>query len=502
MKENGCEPLAFVEERVNYSHIAPSGFGTADMLIIGKDENGRGLLHVCDFKTGKGVFVDADHNSQMMLYALGGLAAYGFIYDIDRVRMSIIQPRLDNISTFECSRQELEEWGESIKPIAKLAYEGKGEQKPGDWCRFCRVKPVCRACADEALALCREDFLDLDAGALSDETEESDMTAPYEADTQTAVFKQPGLISYQAMATGYQKVDGSCGYAFQYPVMKTVNLHQIPGTDRTYLCKLALEQSFMEMMYRIKREYDEQGEDCFFCREIRLALANTVNVDGEKQKIAAIQNEINATAETYKRANAGKTKAELSGRKTTAYEELIRDISEKMKQLEAQKAELEEIVSGSSIRENYKAFLEKLKALPTTNSLGNPIIVNGSDCQGTLLVDPDGSINEQRIVGVRRKTFRITPERVAAAPELLTFDADLYRILIKSGVIYCDEIEYETTFGTTLKIAGNVRTLKQFLGSKRVNNDQTVDYLTATYQVNGSSLSKRNAKNKPYKGKK
>lgn len=34
MKENGCEPLAFVEERVDYSHIAPSGFGTADMLTF------------------------------------------------------------------------------------------------------------------------------------------------------------------------------------------------------------------------------------------------------------------------------------------------------------------------------------------------------------------------------------------------------------------------------------------------------------------------------------
>ncbi len=200
MRQNGCEPLAFVEERVNYSHIAPSGFGTADMLIIGKDENGKGLLHVVDFKTGKGVFVDADHNSQMMLYALGGLAAYGFIYEIETVRMSIVQPRLDNISTFECSRQELEEWGESIKPIAKLAYEGKGEQKPGDWCRFCRAKPVCKACADEALALCREDFLDLDAGAFNETAEESDMTAPYEADTQTAVFKQPGLIPLSELA--------------------------------------------------------------------------------------------------------------------------------------------------------------------------------------------------------------------------------------------------------------------------------------------------------------
>lgn len=200
MRCNGCEPLVMVEERVDYSHIAPSGFGTADMLIIGKDGNGKGLLHVVDFKTGQGVFVDCDHNSQMMLYALGGLAAYGYIYEIETVRMTIVQPRLDNISTFECSRKELEDWGESIKPTAKLAYEGKGEQNPGDWCRFCQAKPVCRACADEALALCREEFLDLDAGAFTEETEESDMTAPYNTDTGTAVFKQPGLIPIAELA--------------------------------------------------------------------------------------------------------------------------------------------------------------------------------------------------------------------------------------------------------------------------------------------------------------
>lgn len=215
MKQNGCEPLVLVEERVNYSHIAPSGFGTADMLIIGKDENGKGLLHIADFKTGRGIFVNANHNTQMMLYALGGLNAYGYIYPIETVRMSIIQPRLENISTFECSREELEAWGESIKPIAKLAFEGKGEQKAGEWCFFCRAKPVCQACKDEAMALCKEEFLDLDSmsdgafmedarAAPGDETgaaaengvavEESDMTAPYEPDTETPVFKQPGLV--------------------------------------------------------------------------------------------------------------------------------------------------------------------------------------------------------------------------------------------------------------------------------------------------------------------
>ena len=77
MKRNGAEPLVLAEERVDYSHIAPSGFGTADMLIIGKDEEGRGLLHIVDFKAGSGIYVEVDHNSQLSLYALGGLHAYG-----------------------------------------------------------------------------------------------------------------------------------------------------------------------------------------------------------------------------------------------------------------------------------------------------------------------------------------------------------------------------------------------------------------------------------------
>ena len=205
MKRAGCEPLVMVEERVDYSHIAPSGFGTADMVIIGHDEDGKGILHICDYKNGKGVFVDYNHNSQMMLYALGALHAYGYIYPIEIVRMSIIQPRLENIGTCEMTADELVAWGESIKDVAKMAYEGKGEQKAGDWCRFCRAKPVCKACRDEALSLCREEFLDLDGGAFSEEAraspdQEDDMNAPYTPDRSLPTFKQPGLISISELA--------------------------------------------------------------------------------------------------------------------------------------------------------------------------------------------------------------------------------------------------------------------------------------------------------------
>ena len=232
-KKSGQEPLPLIEAKLNYTHIAPGGFGTGDVVIVGKLPDGRGTIHVIDLKSGRGVFVDADHNTQMMLYALGALAAYGYIWGIDVIRMTIVQPRLDNISTFECSRSELEAWGESIKPIARMAYEGKGEQKAGDWCKFCRAKAVCKARADEALSLCRKDFVDLDAAeavknqfneaafseniraspeekakskknadgaeentSTEDNTleEVTDLTAPYKLDHSVPVFKQPGLI--------------------------------------------------------------------------------------------------------------------------------------------------------------------------------------------------------------------------------------------------------------------------------------------------------------------
>ena len=196
MKRNGVNPLVLVEERLDFSDVVPEGFGTGDMVVIGKTDDGKGLIHIVEYKNGTGVFVSAVHNSQMMLYALGALHGYDYIYDVEVVRMSIVQPRMDNISTFECTKTELLEWAESIKPIARLAYEGRGEQRPGDWCQFCRAKPLCRARMEEALALAREEFLDLDAGkgALAGEAEATDATAPYTPDNSAPTFKAPGLI--------------------------------------------------------------------------------------------------------------------------------------------------------------------------------------------------------------------------------------------------------------------------------------------------------------------
>lgn len=155
-------PYVAVEKRINYSAYAPEGFGTVDCLIIGSD-----TLYVTDFKYGKGVAVSAEDNSQMKLYALGAWLEYNFLYPIKTVKLAIIQPRLNSISEFELTIEDLLAWGESIKPFAEKAFKGEGDFVPGEHCKFCRAKAQCRARAEEFSALA--DFVSLKPPLLTDE---------------------------------------------------------------------------------------------------------------------------------------------------------------------------------------------------------------------------------------------------------------------------------------------------------------------------------------------
>lgn len=154
VKKNCKDPLVLIEERLDFSCYVPEGFGTADTIIIG-DKN----LHIIDMKYGQGILVYAEDNPQMKLYALGALASYESLYDIEEVTMHIFQPRRENVSAWTISVDELKKWAENdLKVKAKMAFEGKGEYLPGDWCTFCRAAVKCRARADEKLRLAQSEF--------------------------------------------------------------------------------------------------------------------------------------------------------------------------------------------------------------------------------------------------------------------------------------------------------------------------------------------------------
>lgn len=148
------DPITLVEQRLDFSHYVPGGFGTGDLVIVAD-----GTLDIADLKYGKGVLVSADYNPQMMLYALGALALFDNLYDIQKVRMTICQPRLDNISTFELPVDKLLTWAETeLRPKAELAKKGTGEFVSGGHCRFCRARATCRKRAESNLELAKLDF--------------------------------------------------------------------------------------------------------------------------------------------------------------------------------------------------------------------------------------------------------------------------------------------------------------------------------------------------------
>ena len=153
-KATTADPVVLIEQRVDFSKWVPDGFGTADALIIAD-----GVLSIIDYKHGQGVLVEADHNPQMMCYALGAYEMFAALYDIESVSMTIFQPRRSNVSTFEMSVADLLAWADTtLKPTAELAFAGEGEYAAGVWCGFCKAKVDCRARAEANLALAKYDF--------------------------------------------------------------------------------------------------------------------------------------------------------------------------------------------------------------------------------------------------------------------------------------------------------------------------------------------------------
>lgn len=158
-KEFCKDPQVMIEQRLDFSRWVENGFGTGDCVIVADE-----ILQIIDYKHGLGILVSAGDdeyggNSQMLCYALGALEVFGDIYDINQIKMTIFQPRRNNISTYTISKEDLLKWADEVlAPTAQLAYVGKGEFNAGDHCTFCKVKATCRKRAEYNLELAKYDF--------------------------------------------------------------------------------------------------------------------------------------------------------------------------------------------------------------------------------------------------------------------------------------------------------------------------------------------------------
>jgi len=155
-KARSSDAVILLEDRLDFTEWVPQGYGTGDVVLIAD-----GVLEVIDLKYGKGVPVSAFNNYQIRLYGLGAWSGYNYLYSIKEVQMTIVQPRLDSVSTDIMPIEDLVEWAETVVgPAALLAYAGDGEFKAGEHCRWCKIKGDCRARADENMKALAYEFKD------------------------------------------------------------------------------------------------------------------------------------------------------------------------------------------------------------------------------------------------------------------------------------------------------------------------------------------------------
>ena len=122
-----------------------------------------GRLVITDLKYGKGVKVFAEWNYQAVLYALGFIAQWDWLYDFGEIQIRICQPRLDHKDTWTITRKQIEGLGEFILHRFTLALKEDAPFNPGEkQCKFCKASGLCRAQSEYLSSLRALAFDDLD----------------------------------------------------------------------------------------------------------------------------------------------------------------------------------------------------------------------------------------------------------------------------------------------------------------------------------------------------
>lgn len=132
----------YVEVKLDLNRWIPGGFGTADAVVI----TANGDVYVFDLKYGKGVQVFAFENTQQIIYAMGVMDEFEFIYKLGTFTMTIVQPRMGHIDEYEQTYEEINAWGARIATAAEIAAGDDTTFTPGvKQCQWCDAKPECDA---------------------------------------------------------------------------------------------------------------------------------------------------------------------------------------------------------------------------------------------------------------------------------------------------------------------------------------------------------------------
>ncbi len=163
---SGEDAQLHLEQRFDLSWLRKDMFGTGDATVV--PGAGCTILDLTDYKHGRGVVVEPEENSQLMYYGLGALRDFGDLALVDRVRLTIVQPRAPHpdgpVRSWEIDADELMAWGtEILGPAADATRKKNAPFSAGEWCRFCPAAHICEELKGEAMRAASLDFDDPDA---------------------------------------------------------------------------------------------------------------------------------------------------------------------------------------------------------------------------------------------------------------------------------------------------------------------------------------------------
>lgn len=302
---------------------------------------------------------------------------------------------------------------------------------------------------------------------------------------------------------GYRDV-----YTFSYAVWKCPNSTGKAGTDQTgrtcnalTLTEASMEQSFMELLYRIKRDYQLNGEESeimknfsilyralckkevnsgFIEQKIKLLDLEIKDLDDNYQKVMRKLETVNYAAGISLGGNHGIT-LETSG---DTYAKLADDLK---KRLNEKKKERERLIAdrgvAKNMKQNFEAFLTAVNALPDDNDAGMRLNINTLDVDGSIFRTSAGQNRGYFKSQYNRGRLRITQELVDAAPDYLTFSYYIMSTFIMKMEAKGDEIYYGTTFGLSLSTIGNSRSINSYIGYRIVREPGNIEMILESYQI-------------------
>lgn len=124
--------------------------GTADIVALSVGDT----LHVIDLKYGRGHRVEAEHNLQLLLYALAALDHIRPVLEPKSVHLAIHQPRNGGVSEWQPTLEELDSYRAWLTERAARAlhiFKDPSTAQPSDYspgedtCRWCPARRSCNA---------------------------------------------------------------------------------------------------------------------------------------------------------------------------------------------------------------------------------------------------------------------------------------------------------------------------------------------------------------------